>query len=125
MYSVVRVKDGVLFSKIAPGGFRILSAIETTARKLNDDLWITSACDGTHSGPNDPHHRGEAYDVRSHDFLAGEKAMLLNAFQSLLPGDQFYCFLESAGTANEHFHLQVKKGTEYPAVLVCDPEISV
>jgi hypothetical protein len=125
MYSVVRVKEGVLFSKIAPGGFRILSAIETTARKLNRDLWITSACDGTHSGPDDPHHRGEAYDVRSHDFPAGEKAMLLNAFQSLLPADQFYCFLESPGTANEHFHLQVKKGTEYPPLLVCDPEISV
>jgi hypothetical protein len=116
MYSVVRVKDGVLFSKIAPGGFRILSAIETTARKLNEDLWITSACDGEHSGPDDPHHRGEAYDVRTHDFTDGEKATLLNAFQSLLPADNFYCFLESAGTPNEHFHLQVKKGAEYPPI---------
>lgn len=121
MYSVVRVKDGVLFSKIAPGGFRILSAIETTARKLNIELqithvelWITSACDGEHSGPNDPHHRGEAYDVRSHDFSDPQKAAILSCFQSLLPADQFYCFLESAGAANEHFHLQVKKGTEYP-----------
>jgi hypothetical protein len=116
MYSVVRVKDGVLFTKIAPGGFRILCAIETVARKLNHDLWITSACDGEHSGPNDPHHRGEAYDVSSHDFPVADRPTILNCFQALLPADQFYCFLESAGTANEHFHLQVKKGTEYPAI---------
>lgn len=110
----VQVKDGVLFSIIAPGGFRILNAIETTARKLSKALTITSACDGMHSGPNDPHRRGEAYDVRSHDFDEATKPVILNCFQALLPSDQFYCFLESPGTDNEHFHLQVKKGTTYP-----------
>ena len=125
--SVVRVKDGVLFAVIAPGGFRILSAIEQACRKLNlGDFTITSACDGEHSGPNDPHHRGEAYDVRSHDFPAERKPTILNAFQALLPGDQFYCFLESAGTPNEHWHLQVKKGTEYPAIFPdVDGEIGI
>jgi hypothetical protein len=28
--------------------------------------------------------------------------------------DRFYGFLESPGTDNEHFHVQVKKGTVYP-----------
>lgn len=114
MLGVVRVKEGVLFSIIAPGGFRILQAIEVCARKLGQDLWITSGTDGEHSGPNDPHHRGEAYDVRSHDFDERFKPVVLNAFLSILPQDQFYCFLEAPGTDNEHFHLQLKKGVTYP-----------
>ncbi len=111
---VVRVKEGVQFTTIAPGGFRILNAIETTARKAGFDLEITSACDGMHSGPNDPHHRGEAYDVRTHGFSQGEKMTILNCFLSLLPADRFYCFLEAPNTSNEHWHCQVKKGTTYP-----------
>lgn len=114
MVGAVRVKEGVLFSVIAPGGFRILQAIEVTARKLGQDLWITSACDGEHSGPQDPHHCGEAYDVRSHDFDERFKPVVLNAFLSILPPEQFYCFLENAGLQDEHYHLQVRKNTTYP-----------
>ena len=111
---VVRVKDGVQFSKIAPGGFRILEAISTVARRVGVDLTITSACDGMHSGPEDPHHRGEAYDIRTHDMDVRMKAVVLNALQALLPIEQFFSFLEAAGTPNEHFHIQVRKGTTYP-----------
>lgn len=111
---VVRVKDGVLFTIIAPGGFRILEAVSKVARMVGVDLTITSACDGEHSGPNDPHHRGEAYDVRSHDLADDVKPVVLNALQALLPTNQFYVFLEAAGTDNEHFHAQVRKGTTYP-----------
>lgn len=110
---VVRTKQGVLFSVIAPGGFEILRAITETAKALDCDLTITSGCDGTHSGPNDPHHRGEAYDVRSHDLSAEQKQVVLTQFISKL-GDRFYCFLESPGTTNEHYHLQVRKGGTYP-----------
>lgn len=115
----VYYKSNVLFTKIAPGGFRILSAIDQAAAKLNEDLVITSACDGQHSGPNDPHHRGEAYDIRSHDFTQEEKDSVLAQIASIL-GPSFYVFLESPGTDNEHFHAQVKKGTTYP-----DPTQSV
>jgi hypothetical protein len=111
---VVLVKDGVQFTKIAPGGFRILEAISTVTRKLNCDLTITSACDGTHSGPNDPHHRGEAYDLRTHDMPEPLKPVILNALQALLPAESFYAFLEDPGMENEHIHIQVKKGTTYP-----------
>jgi hypothetical protein len=109
---VLHVKDGVLFTKIAPGGFRILSAIDDTAQKLNVDLTITSACDGVHSGPNDPHHRGEAYDVRTHD-IDVTKAAVLFSIRGIL-GDAFFAFLEDEGTDNEHIHAQVKKGTTFP-----------
>jgi len=111
---VVQVKSSVLFTVIAPGGFRILSAIDQCAAKSTADLVITSACDGTHSGPNDPHHRGEAYDVRSHDFTPDEKDQVLAQIMNILGWDRFYGFLEAANTDNEHFHFQVRKGTVYP-----------
>lgn len=114
MNRVVKVKDGVEFKVIAPAGFRILGAIETTARRAGVDLTITSACDGMHSGPGDPHHLGEAYDVRTHGFNPDQKLMILNCFQALLPADQFYCFLEAPNTGNEHWHCQRKKDTVYP-----------
>src|SRR5260370_10998889 len=110
---VVRTKPGISFSTIAPGGFRILSAIDQTAQKLDCELTITSACDGEHSGPNDPHHRGEAYDVRTHDFSAEQKALILAQIMQKLGWERFYGFLEAPGTDNEHFHFQVKKGTVY------------
>lgn len=110
---VVRVKEGVEFAIIAPGGFRILGAIDRIAAQFPIDLWITSGTDGMHSGPNDPHHRGEAYDVRSHDLEPSTKNQVLALIQQML-GDRFYAFLESPGTDNEHIHTQVKKGTNYP-----------
>ena len=48
----------------------ILAALKAASKTLNLDLTITSGTDGVHSGPGDVHHRGEAYDVRSHDFQA-------------------------------------------------------
>jgi hypothetical protein len=109
---VVRVKSGVLFEKIAPGGFEILRAITDAAMTLVQDITITSGTDGAHSGPTDPHHRGEAYDVRTQD--APDKQKLLVAILETLAPDQFYGFIEDPGTPNEHIHCQVKKGTVYP-----------
>lgn len=113
---VVRIKDGTQFSVIAPGGFRILYAIDRAAQSLGVDLIITSGTDGLHSGPNDPHHRGEAYDIRSHDFNEPQKSTVLKEILGFLPLDNFFGFLESPGTANEHFHIQLKKGTVFPPV---------
>lgn len=115
--SCVYTKSGVLFALIAPGGFRILSAIDQTAAKLGVDLIITSGTDGLHSGAEDPHHRGEAYDVRSHEFTADEKDKVLAQIMLILGWDNFYGFLESPATDNEHWHFQVKKGTVYPPVV--------
>lgn len=109
---VVRVKPGVEFTCIAPGGFRLLTAIDRVARLCDFDLVITSACDGQHSGPADPHHRGEAYDVRSKGL--SDPQQVLTQLQSMLEYDRFYCFIESPGEDNEHIHCQVRKGTVYP-----------
>jgi hypothetical protein len=107
--SVVRVKDGVEFTVIAPAGFRILSAIDQAAATLGRDLVITSACDGLHSGPNDPHHLGRAFDIRSHDIE--NKQETLDAIMKFL-GAKFFGFLESPNTDNEHFHIQIRQGEE-------------
>ena len=116
--NVVRVKPGVLFTVIAPGGFAILSALEYSAAELGEDITITSACDGEHSGPDDPHHKGEAYDVRTHDLMTTEqKEDLLVAVENELATRKvhgFYAFIEDPGTDNEHIHVQVAKGTTYP-----------
>lgn len=114
--SVIQVKSGVLFTTIAPGGFRILSAIDQTCVKLGLDFVLTSACDGVHSGPNDPHHSGNAYDLRSHDFTADQKDRILAEVMTILGWDCFYGFLEDPGQDTEHFHFQVKKGTVYPPI---------
>lgn len=110
----VLVKEGVKFTTVAPAGYCILAALRNTAPFLMGDVMITSACEGEHSGPNDPHHLGEAYDVRSRGLSASEQAQLLFSVQKFLerqwPG-KFYGFLEAEGTNNEHFHFQRRKDT--------------
>jgi len=108
---MVRVKPGVAFTVIAPAGWMILAALKRTARILRVPLTITSACDGVHSGPTDPHARGEAYDVRSHDLDPALRPKVLALMRVDLGTAGFYGALEDAGTSNAHFHFQIRKGT--------------
>lgn len=128
----VRVKPGVLFTSIAPAGFRLLGAIESTARALRVELTITSACDGVHSGPDDPHHCGEAYDVRTHGFTDPVKDTIVFAIiracaepgaglPEPIPGiarsratSRFFGFVENPGAPDEHIHVQLRRGRSYP-----------
>jgi len=107
---MVKIKPGVKFTTISPSGYVILEALKRTSKFLNIDLTITSACEGTHSGVDDPHYLGEAYDVRSKD-LGDNKQLVLEHVRGLLDGNDFYSFIESPGTINEHFHIQRKKNT--------------
>jgi hypothetical protein len=110
---VLRTKPGVLFAEIAPGGFHILAALDGCAEAMKRDLAITSACDGQHSGPLDPHYRGEAFDVRTKDMIPAQKKFLIDFTMEILGWEFFYGFLEAEGTPNEHAHFQVKKGTVF------------
>jgi hypothetical protein len=128
----VRVKPGVTFTTITPAGFRLLAAIEGAARALHVELTITSACDGVHSGTDDPHHCGEAYDVRTHGFGEQAKDTILFAIMRAcgdigaglpepIPGiprsratSRFFGFIEAPGTPNEHMHVQLRRGRVYP-----------
>lgn len=109
---MVKIKEGVTFV-YSIGGLAILQAVKTCSRMLDKDLTITSGSDGIHSGVDDPHHFGDAYDIRSHDLDEINKRQFLANLNNLLPKDRFYYFLESPGTDNEHFHIQVKKGTTF------------
>ena len=109
---MIKIKDGVTFV-FSPGGFSILSAIKKNSASLGVDLTITSGSDGIHSGLEDPHHFGNAYDVRSHDLSDIHKRQFLANLNDFLSKEHFYFFLEDPGTANEHFHLQVKKNTVF------------
>jgi hypothetical protein len=112
MIPCLRVKDGVQFTVISPAGFHMLAALEQVAARISHDVTITSACDGEHSGLDDPHHRGEAYDVRTHDLPDANAA--LNYLKMLLSEAKFYAFLEDPATENEHIHVQLRHGILYP-----------
>jgi hypothetical protein len=120
MIPVVRVKDGVQFTVIAPAGFRILAAIDAACKKIGHDVTITSACDGTHSGVDDPHHKGRAYDIRTHD--VPDKQALLDAIVAELGTEHFFAFIEDPNTDNEHIHAQQRKNTVYPPLMVTNYE---
>ncbi len=129
MSGCVRTKEGVAFTVIAPAGFRILSAIDQTALTLDLDLMITSACDGEHSGPDDPHHSGNAIDIRLHDFSLQQQQDIVRLIMedlAITPSDiptrvgggwATMCFfgqIEGAGTNNLHAHIQLRKGCTWP-----------
>ena len=108
----VRIKPGVEFATIAPAGARILETLRRIATSLTVDLTITSGTDGEHSGPNDPHKRGEAYDIRSKDMTKSTAETVIMLLNTLL-GPRFYAFHEAVGTPNQHIHCQRAKGTHY------------
>lgn len=114
MLGHVETKPGVEFAVIAPGGYAILAAVQQVAAYLGLKLRITSGTDGEHSGPEDPHHSGNAYDVGSQEFSLAQKETILAHVMAPLGFDRFYGFLEDRGTDNEHIHIQVAKGTTYP-----------
>lgn len=126
MYAVW-FKAGCQTQIIAPSGIRILGALERTAQVLGHDLVIT--CGSDSHGPDDPHTKGQAFDVRSHDLTPAQKVTLLNAMMQALCGNapdvvqpkdggfvtqHFFGWLEHAGEDTEHFHFQQRNGVVYP-----------
>ena len=110
------VKPGVSFGEaLAPAGARILEVLKRITPAYPFDVTITSARDGTHSGPGDPHHKGEAFDLRTNTLTAEQKALLLLDLRETLykAPRKFYAFLEAPGQSYEHIHCQRRKGVTY------------
>lgn len=110
------VKAGVDFGPgLAPGGARMLCALKRLVKDYEFDITITSSRDGKHSGQGDPHHHGNALDIRTKNLTNAQKARLVADLQTALyrPIRRFYVFLEDAGGVNEHIHMQVRRGTTY------------
>lgn len=78
-----------------------------------EELVITSINDGNHK-QDSRHYTNEAIDIRSHnfpsEFLKKEFRRELEAYL----GPKFRVLYESAGTPNQHFHVQVRKGMKFP-----------
>jgi hypothetical protein len=116
----IHVKPGVVFKRFTPALIRMLGALESIALEgrglvpgMPDELVITSANDGTHSALS-RHYRDEALDVRTKSFPnRASKDQFRMALQCKL-GPKFTVLLENEGGAQEHAHIQVRKGGTYP-----------
>ena len=120
-----------------PAGARLLGSLERVARTWPFDIEITSGSEqfALH-GPENPHTRGYAFDLRSHGFTAEQKAAFVGAVlmdlreddeedapQDVDSGDPhaqgsatryWYMQVENIGTPSEHFHCQLRKGVTWP-----------
>lgn len=65
MTPCLRFKSGVTLNGLQPAGARILSVLDQATFQINRDLTVTSGTDS--HGPDDPHTRGCAFDVRTLD----------------------------------------------------------
>lgn len=107
----IRVKPGVTWV-YAPALFRILEGVKAVSQSLGVTCTITSAADGKHSGPTDPHYSGNAIDLRAHDLTREQLDTVLAGLRAEL-GPQFSVLDEGIGTANHHVHIQRTSGTTY------------
>jgi hypothetical protein len=112
----ILIKPGVEFGGVLhPAGARILEVLKQVVAALDFDVTITSARDGMHSGTGDPHHSGEAFDLRVHGLTPAQIQRLLHDLKTGLYREPrlFYAFLEAPRTPNAHIHLQRRKGKTY------------
>jgi hypothetical protein len=108
----VNIKEGVT-AILSPAGIRLLGVLDVVARLLGRDITITSGSDGMHSGPADPHHFGNAYDIRTHDDPDKQQLVttIINKLAESEPG-KFFAFIEDDGGPNEHIHAQLRHGLQ-------------
>lgn len=132
-------KAGVEFARIAPAGGAILAAAGVVALQMRRDLTITS---GTDSHPSDdPHARGEAFDLSVQGMSEAEILTLVESLKSYL-GPKFtvlyecptrpngvlgtFAYVNAHATA-PHVHAQYQKGLTFTldAALAAKGEKSV
>lgn len=126
---VVTWKAGARWDVPTSAGVHILGALDRAAPVCRTTLEITSGTDGTHSGPDDPHKRGVAFDVSVHGFSPGLVVQVKTYLEQIL-GSLFTVLYECPSTPTEpqlapialvnpqasapHFHIQPKRGTVWP-----------
>ncbi len=77
------------------------------------DLTITSINDSSHMNGS-RHYTNEAVDVRSKSFKMPDDKEYFRVLAGKKLGDKFTVLFENVGLEHEHFHIQVRKGTNYP-----------
>lgn len=123
----IRFKPSVVL-KPAPGGARILAALDHVAFACKRDVLVSCGAEG--HPEDDPHTRGDAYDVSIKGLSCSEVDITVNMLEQFLGAEKgcFTVLLEAptqmAGFATPvyvnrhasapHLHIQVKKGLSYP-----------
>jgi hypothetical protein len=112
---MLTTKPGVRFAVITPALLHMLAALERLSRELfglpDEGLVITSGSDGTHMAGS-KHYTGEAIDLRSKTMSPTIRGSFIKTLRAAL-GPQFTVLLEHVGEAQEHVHIQVKKGRQF------------
>jgi hypothetical protein len=104
---MILTKDSVRFRLIRSETLRLMQIADEAYKKHGFQLTITCGTDG--HPPDDPHFNGYAIDMRTHGIPEASKAAILQ-YMVEEAGPDYYIFLESPGTDNEHFHGQLRKG---------------
>lgn len=107
-------KTSVRFREFTPALVRLLRGVFAVAQSCADvaAVVITSANDSAH-GEHSRHYKNEALDLRSKSFPSAEAKERFSASLRAELGPAFTVLFEGAGTDNEHWHLQPKRGTTY------------
>jgi hypothetical protein len=102
---------------ITPALLHILSVVEEHARFHDYTIILLSGTDGAHALYSG-HARGEAIDFRCRDLVTSDeqRAFLHDLLTKL--GPEFYGAQEHTGQANEHYHLQLRRGIAFHAPAV-------
>lgn len=110
--SSVRVK---VFSPALMHIFNVLFNInEENVTSFPKDLVITSINDSTSHSAKSKHYEDKAIDLRSKNFNSLQSKLFFQQLVQARLGKKFTVLLENKGKTNEHFHIQVKKGEDYP-----------
>lgn len=120
----IKFKENCRFKTWSPALHWIFTVLKELCRdgdNLPSELVITSVNDSVHK-VGSRHYTDEATDIRSKNFstMAAKTgfARLLQAQLNAHPleSNRFVVLLESVGTQNEHFHVQVKKNARFTGV---------
>lgn len=116
---MIRTKDNsVHLAVLTPALFRIFECLFIiNNRKIEiypEDFVITSINDSTSHSAKSKHYQNLAIDMRSKNFKGKESKYAFRDQITSMLGPKFFVLLENEGRENEHFHIQVAKGKEYP-----------
>jgi hypothetical protein len=106
---MIRCKDSVRFAILRSEIYNLFPGLTVMFARQGVDCWIT--CGTEAHGPDDPHTNGYAIDIRSkHLPTLDAKYKLLDQMR-VFCAEKYTILLENVGLEQEHFHIQVKKGT--------------
>lgn len=122
----LRTKNGFKWDVYAPGGFRILSALDQATKIVGVDLELTA---GTNDHTTGRHPLGEAFDVSVRGLTVQQILKLVRLLKQLL-GERFTVLFEcptmppepelaaiafvNGDATGQHVHIQTAIGASFP-----------